>query len=105
MSEKWTIPILTDDFEGTQRNVLPTLSGASRRVSDVASELLSRNLQHFLRTFEKLLDSSDFSTSRFAIDQIELNLVVNAEGSIELVGKVSSGVVASMKVTLKRKTV
>jgi len=97
------ISILTEDCDSVRKNVLPSLASGSRKVTEVAVDVLSGNLQQFLRNFEVALDSTDLSTSRFQLDQIELNLVVNAEGSIELVGKVSSGVVASVKVTLKRK--
>ena len=38
----------------------------------------------------------------FRVSSIELNLVVNAEGGIELLGKVSTGIEASMKITLTR---
>ena len=36
------------------------------------------------------------------VDQIEINLAINAEGGIELVGKISAGIATSIKIVLVR---
>ena len=103
MATERKIAVLTDDATGMQRSALPSFSSTSRQVSEVATEVISSNLDQFLRSFEEALDGSVSRESSFAVDQIELNLVINAQGGIELIGKVNAGVTASFKVTLKRK--
>jgi hypothetical protein len=44
------------------------------------------------------------TSKSFEIDEIEISLAVTAEGGVELIGKVTAGVEAGIKITLKRRT-
>jgi nitrogen-specific signal transduction histidine kinase len=101
MTLKSAIAIVTDDL--TERNALPSIHSVSKKVSEIATEVISENLSRFICNFESVLDRADASDSRLIIDQVELNLVVNAQGGVELIGKVSAGMAASIKLTLKRR--
>ncbi len=82
---------------------LPGLKKGSEFVSSIASDVLKSNLMAFMRNFEEVLESSYSEDSKYEVDSIELNLSVNADGGIELLGKLRAGTEASIKVTLKRK--
>ena len=96
------IPLWTESsFE--VRCALPG-SGAGKPSAVTISEgLLATSLKRFLQTMTGVLNEADMHESNYRIDSVELSLAVNASGGIELLGKLSAGSQASMKLTLTRK--
>lgn len=97
------IPIWTDGEPSGVKEALPGTRLKSDVHRFVDSAVLSESLQKFLGDFQDVLDSPEPKDSKFVVDRIELNLAVNAEGGIELIGKLSSSVRASIKVVLNRR--
>ena len=54
----------------------------------------------FQNSLDEHLNNTD---SLFSVDSIELNLAVNAEGGIEMIGKLTAGVQSSVKVLLRKR--
>jgi hypothetical protein len=96
-----TIPVLTDVAETAdvkrafgQRAIAETV--------EVSAEDLSKNLDTFLSKFEPVLKNQDKSFGSFRVDELELSLVVSAEGGVSLIGIAKAGATAGLKVKLKR---
>lgn len=112
MSEQSSFVVWTDDtsedgeavgVKGALPNMKKGLARSSKNMAVVASEVMSDNLRNFLAAIEGSVIDGQPTDSNFDIEQIELNLVVNANGGVELLGKLSAGAKASMKLVLKRK--
>ena len=99
------ISVLVDEPMGTARGALPSLSGAARTVIEISTDSLSTSLKDFIARFQDVLDEdTTCEKSAFSVDQIELSLAVNGQGGVELIGRVTAGVTASIKLTFKRRT-
>jgi len=92
------------EVKGAMPSLQRCLERSSASVAVVASDILADNLRQFLAQIERSIIDTPPRGSAFQVEQIELNIVVNANGGIELVGKAIAGAEASMKVVLKRKT-
>lgn len=103
MSNKNEIEIWVSQEREQSRAAMPRMAQASRKAVTTSAEVLSNNLQAFIKAFGGALSTSELDVGEFVLDELELNLVVNSRGGIELVGKLETGVSASFKVTLKRR--
>lgn len=103
MSDK--INIWTDEEQGTGKAAVPRMAQVTRRVASASADVISNNLAAFLKAFEPITTTACDATSAFQVDEIELSLVVNGKGGIELVGKLEAGAEASIRIKLKRKVI
>jgi hypothetical protein len=99
------IKILTEASAPKGKAAFPTLSRmAPLQTVEVETKVLTANLQRFLKEFETVFDDAS-KWANFEIGEVELSLTVNAEGGIELVGKLTAGAEATIKIKLRpRKT-
>jgi len=102
--EQSIISVWTDEERSPSKASIPRMADITRHVADVSADVISSNIEKFLRTFEPVLERAASAASKFEIDEIELSLVVNGKGGVELLGKVEAGAQASIKVKLKRKS-
>ena len=102
MKSTKTIPIWTDEEILRAKSALPMPAAALKGIAKVEPKALADNLKEFLAAFEVVLMDCPTNISTFQIDEMELSLAVNAQGGIELLGKLSAGIEASIKVKLKR---
>jgi hypothetical protein len=83
---------------------LPSLGRASIELTRVPLEMLTNNLQEFIKRFQMSIDTGDLGDSEYVLDEIELSLELTATGGVALIGKMEAGANAAIKVKLKRKT-
>lgn len=102
MATNTVIEVWTDSQTTEAKAAVPMPAIFSRRAVDVKPEELSAKLKAFLSGFESVLRECPPVIGGFSVDQIELNLAVNASGGIELIGKLSAGVQASIKLVLRK---
>ena len=89
--------------ENKTKAALPKLTKhAVKETVEISEDALRENIRNFVSSFAPLLDDGKLGDTSVAIDEIELSLAVTASGSIQLLGKVSAGTQASVKVKLKR---
>ncbi|MHB9073685.1 MAG: Pepco domain-containing protein [Desulfobaccales bacterium] len=99
------IPILVEINETrNEKHAFGRPTKMITQVVEIYPEVISKNLEFFLANFEPVLNGPGNNLGEFEIDEIELNLNVNAEGGISLIGAIKAGVAASFKVKLKRKS-
>ena len=97
------IDIWVADTKDNEQTALPKIARKAATSTQVSAQILSDNLKSFLKNFEGVIDPEN-DIGGFVIDEVELNLVVNAKGGIELIGKLEAGTQASMKIKLKRRS-
>jgi len=72
----------------------------------VDTSVIKKNLKAYLSelqgVFDEIAAGSDCSEG-FAVDEIEVHLIVNGSGSVGLVGKIEAGMEAGIKVKFKYK--
>jgi hypothetical protein len=102
MKTSKSIPVWTDEDSQRPKAALPLPTAAIKAVAKVEPKTLADNLKEFLAAFDGVLVDCSAEFSAFHIDEMELSLAVNAQGGIELLGKLSVGATASIKVKLKR---
>ncbi|MBC7704264.1 MAG: hypothetical protein H7274_10040 [Rhodoferax sp.] len=87
----------------TTKSALPSLGRAAiSRSIEVGAEVLQDSIRSFSQQFTGLLDGRPLGDNNAVIDEVELSLVITASGGIELLGKLSVGAQAGIKVKLKR---
>ena len=97
------ITLLTTLDEVTDsRSAFPGPIRAMLKATELSQDDLSESLLRFLSTINAVLETAVDKDAKYVPDEIELNLVVNASGGVELVGKVNSGVQTSIKLVLRR---
>jgi hypothetical protein len=101
--EIWTSSTLGDTLAvGDTKAALPKLGRAKYEVSHVQLSVLLGNLSGLIEAFQAALKEPPKATSGYHVDEIELNLGVNANGGIALLGKLETGIEAGIKVKFKR---
>ena len=95
--EIWTAAVAEDT-----RAALPSFGRTRIDVAHVETTTLSASLETFLSDIESIFEKSSSATSKFQIDEIELNLGVNAKGGVALIGKLEAGIQAGIKIKLRR---
>ncbi len=98
-----SIAIWTNTQEDDVKSAMPKMADVTNDNMVVSAETVTNNINTFLDSFYPLLESQQSNNTSFFIDEIELSLVVNAKGGIELLGKLEAGAQASVKVKLKKK--
>lgn len=102
-----TIKVWTEDapVSGT-KSALPGLARAAvAKTVEVSGDVLREGIKGFAAQFAALLDGEPIGDRGVVIDEIELSLTVTATGGVELLGKVSLGTQAAIKVKLKRQPI
>jgi len=96
------ITILTLSDESNTKGGFPFGPTFKQKLS-VSPEVFSENLNIFLANFNQIIEKQPETIGKgFVIDEIELNLAVNASGGIELIGKADIGIEGGIKIKLKR---
>lgn len=72
------------------------------RAYTVPMSQLSNNLKQTLSDFQQLMEDLPKPASGYCIDEIELHLGINGNGGIALIGKLTVGMEAAIKVKIKR---
>lgn len=108
MSEEVSIRVWTEEVADTGRKAaLPTLGRAAAnavaRSIEVSKDALLTNIESFAAQFAPLVEGNPIADTNVVIDEIELLLIISASGGVELLGKLSAGAQAGIKVKLKRK--
>jgi len=105
MTESKQISVWVESLEQTSRAALPQfLQTKTTEVVQVGSDVLAENLHDFLTNFEVILTKQPKPVGGYLIDEIELNLTVNANGGVELIGKLGVGVQAAIKIKFRRQS-
>lgn len=93
----------SDESVALTKAALPSLARtAVTKTVELSGEALRDGIKGFASQFVTLFDDDISEGSTVVIDEIELSLTVSAGGAIELVGKLSVGAQAAIKVKLKR---
>lgn len=82
------------------RSFAPSKKLTEKRVN---SENLKKNLKEYLSDLQSLFDDIASTSDDFELDEIELHLMVNGNGSVGIVAKAEAGMEAGIKVKFKRK--
>ena len=101
MEEVKSLRVWTE--ENKEHSIVPSLGKVSLKCSEVSAEILVENIQGFIRKFQSILNDQENHNFDYGLEEIELNLSVNAQGGIELIGKLSVGVTTSVKVRLMKR--
>ncbi len=108
MSKKDNIWIITMDetqpgMEQLPQRGLDERSFSQKAIGKVFSkEDLARHFGEFFANFRDILQEIPSDLGAYKVDEIQLNLTVNAQGGFELIGKVEAGLVSGIGITLKR---
>lgn len=103
MNTKRTIEVWDlDEESGNKKHALPSLGKTRIKATQVDMAVLTGNLKEVLTDFQTVLDEQPESKSGYYVDEIELCLGVNGEGSVAFIGKLEAGMQASIKVKIKR---
>lgn len=68
----------------------------------VDSKVLSSNLKEFINNIQPVLDEITIPIGDFKINEIELNLVISAEGGIKMIGEFTAGIQSGITLKLSR---
>ena len=101
MEKDNTITVVTTHDEIESKNAFPSLRKTLKEIK-VNSEDLAKNMDDFLKRIEPVVRIQNQSIGDFRIEEIELNLAINGQGGVELIGKVEVGVEAGITIKLKR---
>lgn len=106
MKDEGKISIWVDEaVKDATKAALPNLARhAVTKTVEVSGDALRDNIRSFVSKFATLLDEGKVGDTNVVIDEIELSLTVTANGSIELLGKLSAGGQAGIRVKLKRQS-
>ncbi len=100
----WDITVVVQQDEATGRGAFPKLGGLGVLTSAVVkSDIVQENLRTMLNSLDDVLANQPAEVAGFVLDEIEFNLGLNAQGGFELIGKITAGVQAGVKLKLKRK--
>jgi len=98
------IEIWTQPAQPEGKAALPTLRrSAPIEVSEVRVSDLAENLGDLLAQVQSAFEKAQHVASSLAVEEIELNIGINAKGGVALIGKFEAGMEAGIKVKLKRR--
>jgi len=72
-------------------------------IAEVSSDLIGTNILNLVRNFDELLAQEKLQTTVLDLDSVELNCVIGADGSVNLIGNIGVQVSSSIKIKLTRK--
>jgi hypothetical protein len=101
-----SIWVITQEPEDdVSKSLLPSVG---RRIIaksfEISNDVLAVHLEEFFKSFQMVLERLPNSIDHFSIDEIQLNLDINASGGVELIGKGEAGLSTGLTFTLKRQT-
>jgi hypothetical protein len=101
-----SIWVVTEEPEDDlSKSLLPSVG---RRVIaksfEISNDVLALHLEAFFKSFQMVLGRLPSSIDHFTVDEIQLNLVINANGGVELIGKGEAGLSTGLTFTLRRQT-
>lgn len=96
------LTIWSDESGSGGKAALPLPLLPTKRITQVAADTVAQNLKEVVESFDEILVEMGTSKSGFMLEEIEISLSVNAQGGVELLGKLSAGAQASIKVKLTR---
>jgi hypothetical protein len=98
------ITIITQKKIEHSISALPEVSKSKTNLSieKIDSEKLMKNLDLLIGDFKNHLEKSKSDDNLFYIDEFELSLTVDAEAGVHLIGNVTLGIQAGIKVKIKR---
>ncbi len=96
------INVIVETEESNTKSILPSIAGKKMATVSLPVKLMKQNLKRFLDSMEDIITDVNRSGKTMKVDQIELNLAVNAEGGFELIGKASASIETSIKIVLVR---
>ena len=102
MGKDSLINIIVEIEDANTKSILPTLAEKKIATVSLPVKKIKQNLKRFLDSLEEIITDANRPGKTMKVDQIELNFTVNAEGGIELIGKVSAGIETSIKIILVR---
>lgn len=94
----------TTEDETKSESALPTLGNKKKQIlvteNTVDSKVVTDNLKSFIDSLQPMLESQP-TEGKYIVDEIEINLGVSANGKIGIIGQLSAGLEASVKVKIK----
>ena len=97
------ISIWTESVEEQRRAALPSLGKTVAQVVDVDAEVLATNMSKFIEAFGPVISVLPEKTAGYALEEVEFSLAVDGKGGVQLLGQLSIGAQASIKLKLKRR--
>lgn len=88
------------EFISGTSEALPTIKRASQAVTELSSEVFSKNLGEQLSAIKKALSEST-EAHGLQVENVKVKFVVDAKGGVHLFGELSAGLSASIEVQLK----
>jgi hypothetical protein len=99
-----TIEIWTQTAQPEGKAALPTIrKPAALEVSEVRIADLADNLGDLMAQVQTAFEKAGHVASSLTVEEIELNIGINAKGGLALIGKLEAGMEAGIKVKLKRR--
>jgi len=102
MDKTTSITVVTVSDDSDTKGALPFKPNLPKQITIEPNDITSQ-MHTFLDNFQKIFEEQSQTSNNFIIDEIELNLAINASGGIELIGKATAGIEGGIKVKLKRK--
>jgi hypothetical protein len=97
------ITVWTESVEEQRKAALPSLGRTVTQFVDVDAEVLATNLREFIESFVPAISALPPKTAGYALEEMEFSLAVDGKGGIQLLGQLSIGAQASIKLKLKRR--
>ena len=89
MQDRLEIQLWTEEPEDSVKSAIPSLARTVQRTVSVSAEMVAKNLSSLIQPFRDAFDETESTPGSLGIERIELNVVVNAAGGVELIGKVN----------------
>jgi len=86
--------------EASTSNALPVIKRASQAVTELSSEVFSKNLKEQLVAVRDAIPAS-VESHGLKIENVKVKLIVDAKGGVHLFGELSAGISASIEVEFK----
>lgn len=102
MDKSTEITVITMSDDSDTKGALSFKPNLPKQITVESNDIVT-GMHAFLDNFQKLFEEQSQVSNSFMIDEIELNLAINASGGIEMIGKASAGIEGGIKVKLKRK--
>jgi len=103
MDKTTSITVITVSDNSDTKGALSFKPNLPKQITIEPNDIVSQ-MHIFLDSFQQIFEEQSQTSNNFVIDEIELNLAINASGGIELIGKATAGIEGGIKVKLKRKS-
>ena len=102
METEKNITVITQVKPSESKGGLPTLKDLTSKEIIVSSEKLATNLKEFLEKFKPVIEQQATKVGSFEVSEIEIHIVINASGGIELIGKAEVGFEGGITIKLQK---